>query len=167
MKIFFKKKTNFYKKISSRLLLFLINLFQLIFLKKPNLKMLWKLHELFQWVVLIVHYQCFGQLKIKVYFIYLKFLLISIILFLFFALEQIDVFVVYTDSETWFGKIHPTEALKQYREKMNNPNAKLIVVGMQSNGFTIADPNDKGMLDVVGFDSAAPQIMSLFAEGQI
>lgn len=28
---------------------------------------------------------------------------------------KIDVFIVYTDSETWFGKIHPTEALKQYR----------------------------------------------------
>jgi 60 kDa SS-A/Ro ribonucleoprotein len=81
--------------------------------------------------------------------------------------ENIDVFVVYTDNETWFGKVHPTEALKKYRSVMNNPNAKLIVVGMQSNAFTIADPNDKGMLDVVGFDSAAPQIMSLFAEGQI
>lgn len=89
------------------------------------------------------------------------------IFFSFVFLEQIDVFVVYTDSETWFGKTHPTEALKKYREQMKNPNAKLIVVGMQSNGFTIADPNDKGMLDVVGFDSAAPQIMSLFAEGQI
>jgi 60 kDa SS-A/Ro ribonucleoprotein len=86
---------------------------------------------------------------------------------LFLFLEKIDVFVVYTDSETWFGKIHPTEALKRYRQEMNCPNAKLIVVGMQSNGFTIADPNDKGMLDVVGFDSAAPQVMSLFAEGQI
>lgn len=81
--------------------------------------------------------------------------------------EKIDVFVVYTDSETWFGKVHPTEALKNYRQAMNQPNAKLIVVGMQSNSFTIADPNDKGMLDVVGFDSAAPQVMSLFAEGQI
>ncbi|CAF3532552.1 unnamed protein product [Rotaria socialis] len=81
--------------------------------------------------------------------------------------EQIDVFVIYTDSETWFGKVHPTEALKVYRQQMNRPNAKLIVVGMQSNGFTIADPNDKGMLDVVGFDSAAPQVMSLFAEGEI
>ena len=57
--------------------------------------------------------------------------------------------------------------MKQYRQKMNSPHAKLIVVGMQSNGFTIADPNDKSMLDVVGFDSAAPQVMSLFAEGQI
>ncbi|CAF1042810.1 unnamed protein product [Rotaria sp. Silwood1] len=81
--------------------------------------------------------------------------------------EKIDVFVVYTDSETWFGNIHPTAALQKYRQEMNCPNAKLIVVGMQSNGFTIADPNDKGMLDVVGFDSAAPQIMSLFAEGEI
>ena len=29
---------------------------------------------------------------------------------------KIDVFIVYTDSETWFGKIHPTEALKNYRK---------------------------------------------------
>ncbi len=115
-----------------------------------------------------MHYQCFGQLIIKVYFIYLKFSInLFSCFFFFFALEQIDVFIVYTDSETWFGKVHPTDALKQYRQRMNNPDAKLIVVGMQSNSFTIADPNDKGMLDVVGFDSAAPQVMSLFAEGQI
>lgn len=91
-----------------------------------------------------------------------------IFLFSFYSsLENIDVFVVYTDSETWAGSVQPTTALKKYRQEMNRPNAKLIVVGMQSNGFTIADPNDKGMLDVVGFDSAAPQVMSLFAEGQI
>ena len=29
---------------------------------------------------------------------------------------DVDVFIVYTDSETWFGKIHPSEALKQYRK---------------------------------------------------
>ncbi|CAF5122497.1 unnamed protein product, partial [Rotaria sp. Silwood1] len=81
--------------------------------------------------------------------------------------EKIDVFVVYTDNETWFGKVHPSEALQQYRKKMSCPKAKLIVVGMKSNSFTIADPNDRGMLDIVGFDSAAPQVMSLFAEGAI
>jgi 60 kDa SS-A/Ro ribonucleoprotein len=81
--------------------------------------------------------------------------------------EDIDVFVVYTDNETWFGKIHPTEALKNYRSKMNKPNAKLIVVGMTATKFSIADPQDKGMLDIAGFDSAAPQLMSLFAEGEI
>ncbi|MBV9600395.1 MAG: TROVE domain-containing protein, partial [Chloroflexi bacterium] len=45
---------------------------------------------------------------------------------------KVDVFVVYTDSETWFGKIHPMQALAQYREKMAI-RAKLIVVGMTSN----------------------------------
>jgi 60 kDa SS-A/Ro ribonucleoprotein len=81
--------------------------------------------------------------------------------------EDIDVFVVYTDNETWFGSVHPSTALLNYRRSMNKPNAKLIVVGMTASSFTIADPNDLGMLDVVGFDSAAPQVMSLFAEGQI
>ena len=81
--------------------------------------------------------------------------------------EDVDVFVVYTDNETWFGKVHPTKALQDYRQIMNKPTAKLIVVGMTATKFSIADPNDRGMLDVVGFDSAAPQVMSLFAEGQI
>lgn len=81
--------------------------------------------------------------------------------------EEFDVFIVYTDNETWFGQTHPTAALKTYREKMNKPSAKLIVVGMSASKFSIADPEDPHMLDIAGFDSAAPQIISLFAEGQI
>jgi hypothetical protein len=38
----------------------------------------------------------------------------------------------------------------------------LIVVAMASNGFSIADPDDAGMLDVVGFDTATPQVVSDF-----
>ncbi|MBP7999212.1 MAG: TROVE domain-containing protein [Candidatus Promineifilaceae bacterium] len=72
-----------------------------------------------------------------------------------------DAFIIYTDSETWAGNIHPTQALREYRQKMGRP-AKLIVVGMVSNGFSIADPDDAGMLDVVGFDAAAPQLMADF-----
>jgi 60 kDa SS-A/Ro ribonucleoprotein len=34
---------------------------------------------------------------------------------------------------------------------------------MASNGFTIADPRDAGMLDVVGFDTATPQVIADFA----
>ncbi|CAF1530647.1 unnamed protein product, partial [Didymodactylos carnosus] len=79
--------------------------------------------------------------------------------------EDIDIFIVYTDNETWYGEIHPSGALKKYRIKMNKPQAKLIVCGMASNKFTIADPNDGGMLDIVGFDSAAPQIISQFSLG--
>lgn len=77
---------------------------------------------------------------------------------------QADVFVVYTDSETWAGTPHPAQALRQYRDKMGIP-ARMIVVGMTSNGFTIADPDDAGMLDIVGFDTAAPQLMSDFVVG--
>ena len=76
---------------------------------------------------------------------------------------EIDTFIVYTDSETYWGDIHPSEALKKYRTEMNIPNAKLVVMGMQSNKFSIADPNDPGMMDVVGFDSASPQIVSDFS----
>lgn len=74
----------------------------------------------------------------------------------------IDVFVVYTDSETWHGRIHPCQALQMYRQKMGIP-AKLIVVGMVANDFSIADPDDAGMMDIVGFDTAVPNLMSDFA----
>jgi 60 kDa SS-A/Ro ribonucleoprotein len=73
----------------------------------------------------------------------------------------VDAFVVFTDNETWAGPIHPAQALRDYRERMGIP-ARLVVVGMTSNGFTIADPDDAGMLDVVGFDAATPQVLSDF-----
>ena len=80
---------------------------------------------------------------------------------------KFDVFIVYTDNDTWAGNVHPFEALKRYREQSGIKDAKLIVMGMQANKFTIADPSDKGMLDVVGLDSAVPQIVHEFVTGQI
>ena len=77
---------------------------------------------------------------------------------------KVDVFIVYTDSETWAGRIHPSKALKQYR-KHSGINAKLIVCAMTSNGFTLADPEDRGMLDMAGFDSAAPEVIRQFVLG--
>lgn len=74
---------------------------------------------------------------------------------------KVDTFIVYTDNETYGGQQHVCQALQNYRNK-SGINAKLIVAGVTSTGFSIADPNDSGMLDVVGFDSAAPQIMSDF-----
>lgn len=75
---------------------------------------------------------------------------------------EADCFVIYTDSETWFGAIHPAQALRQYREKTGIP-AKLVVCAMVANNLSIADPEDAGMMDVVGFDTATPQIISDFA----
>lgn len=77
-----------------------------------------------------------------------------------------DAFIIYTDSETWAGNVHPSEALKDYRRTFV-PDARLVVVGMTSNGFSIADPNDAGMLDVVGFDTNTPNIISEFIAGRI
>lgn len=76
---------------------------------------------------------------------------------------EVDAFVVYTDSETYHGKQHPFEALKKYRKEMGIP-AKLIVVAMMANKFTIADPSDSGMLDVIGFDTETPTIMANFVK---
>ena len=63
-----------------------------------------------------------------------------------------------TDNETYAGQVHACEALKQYRRKTGN-HAKLIVVGMTSTGFTIADPTDPDMYDVVGFDASLPKLI--------
>lgn len=75
----------------------------------------------------------------------------------------VDVFVVITDNETWAGSIHPSQALKQYREQMGI-NAKLVVMAMTASPFSIADPKDAGMLDVVGFDASVPQAIAEFAK---
>ncbi len=78
---------------------------------------------------------------------------------------EVDTFVIYTDNETnRMGSRQPVVALRDYRQKTGIP-AKLIVVGMESNGFSVADPDDAGMLDVVGFDTAVPGVISNFSVG--
>jgi 60 kDa SS-A/Ro ribonucleoprotein len=37
-----------------------------------------------------------------------------------------------------------------------------VVVGMTSNGFTIADPQEPGRTDVIGFDPVTPQAINEF-----
>jgi len=77
----------------------------------------------------------------------------------------VESFQVYTDSETnAYGQVQPAEALRNYRKATGIP-AKLTVVAMVANDFTIADPNDPGMLDVVGFDSNAPAVIADFVRG--
>jgi len=76
---------------------------------------------------------------------------------------EVDTFVVYTDSETWAGRTcHPIQALDKYKNKMGI-DSKLIVCGMMANEFSIADPKRNDNLDIVGFDSATPQIIADFA----
>ena len=79
---------------------------------------------------------------------------------------EIDTFVIYTDNETWFGRIHPYQALQQYRKTMGI-DSRLVVVSMTPTKFSIADPKDPGMLDISGFDSAVPTLISDFSMGRV
>lgn len=84
-----------------------------------------------------------------------------------YALEKgllIDTFVIYTDNETQNEGARPHQALTRYRQA-TEIDARLIVVGMTATGFSIADPNDPGMLDIAGFDSAVPQVITDFSRG--
>jgi hypothetical protein len=77
-----------------------------------------------------------------------------------------DVFCVYTDSETYAPTVHPQVALEVYR-KETGTDAKLIVVGMVANCLTIADPKDKNTLNLAGFDTSTPELISMFVRGEI
>lgn len=79
---------------------------------------------------------------------------------------KVEAFQVYTDSETnHFGDVQPAEALRQYR-KASGVKSTSAVIAMEANAFSIADPNDAGMLDVVGFDTATPAVLADFARGE-
>lgn len=74
---------------------------------------------------------------------------------------KIDAFVTMTDNESWAGDIHADQALKMYRDKMGIP-AKLVAVAMTTDKYSVANPNDAGQLDVVGLDTATPNVISDF-----
>ena len=78
----------------------------------------------------------------------------------------IDVFCVYTDSETYAPTVHPQVALEEYR-RVTGIDAKLIVIGMMANQLTIADPKDKNTLNLAGFDTSTPELISMFVRGLI
>lgn len=73
----------------------------------------------------------------------------------------VDAFVLYTDNETWHGSHHVVQLLQQYRQQMGVA-AKLITVNMVANTTSVADPTDAGMLDVCGFDTSVPNVISTF-----
>lgn len=57
------------------------------------------------------------------------------------------------------------EALRRYREECN-PSARLVTVGMgHSTAFGLADPEDPGMLDLAGFDTSVPLLLTEFLRG--
>lgn len=70
-----------------------------------------------------------------------------------------DAFVLITDQETWRGDRHVTRVLEDYRRAVN-PLARVIVLSMVASGYQIVDPKDPGVLNVAGFDSTLPTLIS-------
>jgi 60 kDa SS-A/Ro ribonucleoprotein len=60
--------------------------------------------------------------------------------------------------------VHPSQALAEYRKK-SKIAAKCVVTALTATPFSIADPRDAGMLDVVGFDTFAPTLIGNFIRG--
>jgi len=80
---------------------------------------------------------------------------------------DVDAFIMITDSEVNSGR-HVTQTMQQYRTTFNKLDCKLIVVAMTATECTVADPtNPKNELDVVGFDTATPQIVCDFIRGDV
>lgn len=77
-----------------------------------------------------------------------------------------DTVVILTDNESWTGPVHVHQALREYRERIN-PGARLVVASMTGTRNSVADPKDPLSLDVSGFDSTVPQVISDFAAGRI
>ena len=77
----------------------------------------------------------------------------------------VDVFIVVTDNELNYGK-HPAYALQEHRDRTGR-NSKLATVAMVSYRGTIADPDDGGMMDFVGFDPTTPKMIAMFAKGEL
>jgi len=79
--------------------------------------------------------------------------------------QEIDTFCVITDNEVNQGQ-HPFRALQDYRNATGIA-AREAVFGMTATDFTIADPDDAGSLDFVGFDANAPRVLADFSAGRL
>jgi 60 kDa SS-A/Ro ribonucleoprotein len=77
----------------------------------------------------------------------------------------VDAFVILTDNETWTGDRHPVQALERYRQSTGIA-AKLVVIAMAANGYSIPDPDDAFQMDVAGFDASVPEVVAQFIKGR-
>lgn len=75
---------------------------------------------------------------------------------------KFDAIVFFTASLAFNNNENPSTAMRQYREELGIPRARLVNVGMASNEFTVTDQTDADVLNVVGLDSNILTIISDF-----
>ena len=77
-----------------------------------------------------------------------------------------DVICFWTDSESWAGYRHPSQALAQYRQKVN-PNIKAVYVTLAPYQITLVDPKDPLSWDMGGFDPNTPRVIQMLAADEL
>jgi 60 kDa SS-A/Ro ribonucleoprotein len=77
-----------------------------------------------------------------------------------------DVICFWTDCESWAGYKHPSQALAEYRQKVN-PDAKAIYISLVANNITLVDPKDPNSWDIAGFDPSTPRLIQSIASGEL
>jgi 60 kDa SS-A/Ro ribonucleoprotein len=76
----------------------------------------------------------------------------------------VDGVVILTDSETWAGRQHPSEAMEQYRRQVGAP-VRNVVAAMSATGSSIGDPVDPLTLQCAGLDATVPEVIRGFVSG--
>ncbi len=77
-----------------------------------------------------------------------------------------DVICLWTDCESWAGRKHPTQALAEYRQKVN-PDARAIYISLAPNNISLVDPKDPNSWDIAGFDPSTPRLIQSIATGEL
>ncbi|MTJ07605.1 MULTISPECIES: TROVE domain-containing protein [unclassified Anabaena] len=77
-----------------------------------------------------------------------------------------DVVCFWTDSESWAGNKHPSQALQEYRKKIN-PHVKAVYVTLTPYRISLVDPKDPLSWDLAGFDPSIPRIIQMLANDDL
>jgi 60 kDa SS-A/Ro ribonucleoprotein len=77
-----------------------------------------------------------------------------------------DVICFWTDCESWAGRQHPSQALAEYRRRVN-PDAKAIYISLAPYNISLVDPKDPNSWDIAGFDPSTPRLIQAIASGEI
>ena len=76
--------------------------------------------------------------------------------------QDVDCFCLLTDDESWAGQLmHPLEAVSQYREKSGRAT-KIVSTAFVAHGYSTVPRDDAGSMACIGFDEAAPGIITDF-----
>jgi hypothetical protein len=83
---------------------------------------------------------------------------------------RVKTFVVITDNNTQCGGVSCGHALRAYNTEMDmsgQKRAKLVILSLTTNNFTITEDGNPDILDVVGFDLDSHKRIFDFIRGDV